>query len=464
MLSEKIGFLLKFLGTSNKEIASYAECSPSNFSRLKSGKRTLMNDSVTVHRFAKGVYLYSAHNLKLEHLCAIIHCANTDEKEVISSICEWLFQENDLIDGENTRDVSPIMFGQRIKQLMSLVGISSSKFSKKLNVDASYISRMRSGERIPRYNSKLISKFCKYAVISICEQDKLEELGKIVGMPLETYNESEVTEIVKNYLYSSNSNGILMPVRNFIEDINGLTINYPDIIQQTKIGDYYELLKDTETKYIGLKGLQRAVLRLLANASAQGHTQLLLYSDQNMDWLYGDFKDQWFYFMHECAKNGVTTTIIHNLDRSEEELFYAMHAWFPLYLTGMIRSYYCEASPGVRFANTMFINCGNSCIEGHCVRGTEDTAEYHYITDEGSLKNVQAEFEVLLQNSKPLVIISPDQAERESGELCLFGDLKIDVSKKRVTIERTEAPAAKLSFDHPVICRAFAEFVKSVKD
>ncbi|MBQ5440273.1 MAG: hypothetical protein IIT49_05765, partial [Clostridia bacterium] len=71
MLNEKMSFLIKFLGTSNKEIASYANCSPSNFSRLKSGKRAIQNDSVTVYRFSRGIYLYSAHNSKLDHLCDV---------------------------------------------------------------------------------------------------------------------------------------------------------------------------------------------------------------------------------------------------------------------------------------------------------------------------------------------------------------------------------------------------------
>ena len=461
MLNEKMSFLIKFLGTSNKEIASYANCSPSNFSRLKSGKRAIQNDSVTVYRFSRGIYLYSAHNSKLDHLCDVIHCKNSGEEEVISKLSEWLFQEKSLSEGELSKDVSPMVFGQRVRQLMSLVNISSSKLSKKLNVDPSYISRMRNGERIPKYNSKIMSKFCKYAVSMICEQGKLEELNKITEMELTSYSESEVTEVVKNYLYSVKFPGIVLPVKELIENINGLTVRYPDNMPAPDPEQYNGLLSETEEKYSGQEGLQRAVLRLLANAVDSGK-EMLLYSDQNMDWLYGEYKEQWLCFMWECVKKGIKFKIIHNLDRSAEELIYAMKIWFPLYLTGMISSYCCVSPAGLRFVNTVFINSGNSCIEGHCVKGTENDAEYFYITDKEHLKHIEKEFDVLMQNCKPLVLISSDQRETEQPELYQYGDLHIAVNERTVKIERTENPILSFSFDHPVICKAFAEFIKTV--
>ena len=462
MLSEKMSFLIKFLGTSNKEIASYANCSPSNFSRLKSGKRDIKNDSVTVYRFSRGVYLYSAHNSKLEHLCDVIHCTNTTEKEVVPKICEWLFQETTFTEGELSKDVSPIIFGQRVKQLMFLVKISSSKLSKKLNVDPSYISRMRNGDRIPKYNSKIISKFCKYIVSMVCEQGKLQELNKITEMELDAYSECEVTEVVKNYLYSVRFPDVMFPVKEYLDGINGQIFKYTDKMPQKDLYMYNELLNDTAIKYTGKEGLQRATLRLLANAAEEGEKELLLYSDQNMNWLCGDYKDRWLCFMWECIKKGVKITIIHNLARSANELSYALRLWFPVYLTGMVRSYYFEASHRSHFSNTMFINSGSSCVEGRCVRGMEENADYFYNTDIDRVSKIRDEFLVLLKECKPLVITDADKLEKENLERCIYGDLNIMVTDKSVKIESVENPKVKFAFDHPIICKAFTEFVKNM--
>ena len=55
MISKRIEYLLWVLATDNTQLAAYAGCSESNFSRLKSGSREPDRDSVTIRKFANAV-------------------------------------------------------------------------------------------------------------------------------------------------------------------------------------------------------------------------------------------------------------------------------------------------------------------------------------------------------------------------------------------------------------------------
>ena len=140
---------------------------------------------------------------------------------------------------------------------------------------------------------------------------------------------------------------------------------------------------------------------------SDGGKELYLYSDQNINWLTDpEFRLKWAALMLCCVQKGIKIHVIHNVDRDVSEMIEAIISWLPLYMSGMIRSYYCKKQKNSRFSNTIFLCPGVACIKGSNVIGTEDqNGEYRYDTDPKILEIHQAAFRGLLDDAKQLVRI-----------------------------------------------------------
>ena len=164
------------------------------------------------------------------------------------------------------------------------------------------------------------------------------------------------------------------------------------------------LAEDAQT-YYGKSGLQKAVIRFLGNVILRKEKELLLYSDQNMDWMVSDavFRAKWAALMVLCVKLGVKISIIHNVNRDLSEMADAIKSWLPLYPSGMIKSYYCKNRGGERFSTTLFICPGYACISGCNVIGTEsENGMYRFDSDPMQLTAHETAFQELLDCSGEL--------------------------------------------------------------
>lgn len=125
-------------------------------------------------------------------------------------------------------------------------------------------------------------------------------------------------------------------------------------------------------RYWGTDGLRNAVVRFLTEAAENGG-ELLLYSDEPMDWMAGDreFFALWASLMVRCVKNGVRIKIIHNLDRNIKEMVAAISGWFPLYRT---------------FPS-----------------GTGERRWYDYITDNERLNAMETAYHTMLSSASPFL-------------------------------------------------------------
>ena len=92
-----------------------------------------------------------------------------------------------------------------------------------------------------------------------------------------------------------------------------------------------EELECKQNIYIGTNGLRQISKRFLAQALAKKCREILLYSDQNMEWMYDQkFIMEWASLMIHCIKAGMTIHIIHNIKRNTEEMMEAVTKWTPL--------------------------------------------------------------------------------------------------------------------------------------
>ncbi len=417
MLTEKLCILLNEIDATGAEIAKSVGFDRTNISRIKSGKRVPHPDSVTADKLINGIYLFADNKNNLGKLCSVVGADHgSSAKEITEAVKSWLYEgydpelsatSNGTSGKKRTQgnSASPY-FGERLNSSMLLAELSNVRLSKLIHADASLISRYRSGVRTPVSNSELSSQLSSVLFDRIIKGGKETELCELMHIPASELEEETFAiwlygkdEQEDNVQAAENILGIFdsFPVNN--------SINIPDV------GDV--LVSDTPgvSVYYGVEGLRDAVVRFLSTAVTEHIPSMYLYSDMDQSWMTQDpgFLLKWATLMFSCVKNETHISIIHNLDRSLEEMSDAIKSWLPLYMSGMIESYYCRKQRNARFSHTIFLIPGVACIRAFQASSCETDAIYHFYTDEVSLEIFEKEYEALLKNSSPLIHPVPQE-------------------------------------------------------
>ena len=314
MLSERLTELFLLLQCSNSDIARFADCSPSNISRLKSGTREPDPGSRAIARLAWGIYRYADYENMLDVLTGLCGTEDTRADVLVPSIINWLYETREY---KLPQPVTPKSkqekinrqqsFSDRLDKIMTMLDYSNSRLAADLNVDSSLISRYRTGIYHPNRNL-VIRRHLTELLLSRAEKTgHLEDLAAVCSMAPEELDpetfeewlyepgENRKSEIAESIFYSIDSfdPGASVPL-NMLE------------IPEIQIAD----------RYWGTVGIRNAVIRFLSDAAAESG-DLLLYSDEPMGWMSRDseFFQLWAYLMTACLQKGVHIKIIHNVDR-----------------------------------------------------------------------------------------------------------------------------------------------------
>ena len=152
------------------------------------------------------------------------------------------------------------MLKDKIKKVFSVIGGSNRKIAEYAGIAGSNVGKLTNGSRVPKRTSSIASQLIRQ-IVTPDEPPKLPDPAKIAEESA-SYGESD--------------------------------------------------------HYVGIQGLQRAVLRLLINAANNPGSEMLLYSDQSMEWMQASFTPKWNSMMNKCLENNVRIKIVHR-DNSTEK-------------------------------------------------------------------------------------------------------------------------------------------------
>ncbi|MBR6046308.1 MAG: hypothetical protein IKP47_11805 [Ruminococcus sp.] len=462
MIKRKIEFLIWFLGTDNTRLAGYAGCSESNFSRLRSGSRRPRRTSPTIKKFAAAVCELAEEKGLTETLASGIG-SGTQADELQNAITGWLFDDTIPPPEIGSHYSDSVMFGEKLDSVMSMVRLNNSRLSRSANVDPSYISRMRSGSRLPKNNPHLIGTICSVIVARAEEQDKLPELRIQIGCDPDC-TEPELSRKLCSWLISRSSPTSIVAVRRLVDAINSVPEPPSPKLPSFDEVASDEILNEDSELYIGIEGVRRSTVRLLGRAARLGSCRMYFYTDQDLEWMLDDFTPKWSSLMQECVKHNVHFTIIHNIDRSISEMIEGISRWIPLYLSGLIDSYYCTKRQGERFCCSLYLNEGHEGISSFCARDSDREIRYHYFDSEEQLECCKADFDKLLSDSRPLFTIRKGTVEPEPGCTVIMQDgLRFCIGRSSVVINKFSDPKhLSFIFEHPLMCRAFKAYAESL--
>lgn len=406
MLSERLTELFGLLQCTNSDIARFAGCTPSNISRLKSGSREPDPESRTIMRLARGVYRYADHENMLDVLRNLCGTEDSRAEVLILGLITWLYSDQDY---EVPQPVTPKTkqeqisrlrcFGERLDKVMTVLDYSNSRLAADLNVDSSMVSRYRSGIYHPNRNVEIKNRLIELiltragrtgnleALAALCDVDAAELSTEALADWLFGPEENRKSEIAETLFHSIDS---FQPGQGFPANMP-----VPPSFQKSE-------------RYWGTDGLRSAVVRFLSDAAQEGG-ELMLYSDEPMDWMRSDpeFFTLWASLMAACLRKGVHIRIIHNVDRGGSEMVSAIKGWFPLYVSGRIEPYIFRNVGNKRFCHTVFLHPGHAGILGFFPKGTGENRWYDYITDKGQLEALFFGFRKMFEDASPFLKTYP---------------------------------------------------------
>ncbi len=413
MFKDRLDHLMDQLGATATAIAAAGDIDRTGVSRLRSGSRKPKPYSITTLKLLHAIRSYAEQEGKTAQLCSIIGCEkDLPAEELETALLEWIFEGDEEMLFGTEPDNKALYFNSFAKKLdavMRLTDLTNSQLARTINVDASLISRFRTGARTPRTNLNLAILMGNYLFQRTRKLDKLAELSALSSIPVEEISEEKFLSWLCDYkkILDTNASSAEALFKSFDSYSSEARVHLPSFAEAAP----NELLTDSRERYFGTEGLRDAVVRFLGNVVLSGEKELLLYSDQNMTWMTADlsFRLQWASLMSECVKKGVRIRIIHNIDRNMDEMNAAINSWLPLYMSGMIEPYYCRRKNDGRFSHTLFLCPGFACIHACHVIGTESHGLYYYDTAPEMLSLKEREYQKLLSKSNPLVQVNASQ-------------------------------------------------------
>ena len=440
---------------SSSSLARQIGCDRSMISRMRSGKLLCAPDSDFAQRLTEGLYECGEGLGTLDKAAELVGTdAEPGRQELCRRIHGFLFEgvPTDAAGRRRRRrkSTNAAMFCEMLNTVIDMASLSNIRLAQLASVDPSIISRYRNGRRIPVSGSAILESICRVLTGRIYMRGRAGDLAELLRFESVPEPDEACAELLRRlceFEYEERPQ-----VAGLVEDISSFV--FPKVQPQS----VSQLLTADESRdvYFGIEGIRTAAVRFLLNVIKSGAKEMLLYSDLDMEWMTADkeYAQRWALLMAECIGKGTKIKIIHNIDRSVEEMTDAIRAWLPLYMTGAIESYCSIVNAGRRFTHTIFLAPDCACVSSFAPRGAEENAVYRYITDKDVLGCQRGMFDELMAQSKPLVRITrADDAESGSG-------VKVTVNDDGVTVRRLSEPRLDFNIAHPLMRAAFEAYLK----
>ncbi len=421
MFSQKLDQIMKGTGTGDSTLAEAAGLDRTGISRFRTGSRVPKQNGSSAAKLVQGILLCARRNETMTQLCALCGAdSEAEDAQIQNALHTWLFSDEPAKEMTETKKKKKLKsFSRKLDEVMTMLDLSNAKLGRLLYVDSSLISRYRKGTRIPQAGSPAAERICAQLWDLTMHYNRRDELGRIMHIAAD-----EIDEDVFTVWLLESEDQYLPAIRSAQSLLEAVDRYRPPAAPSAFPAGFLPAAGNFEKKerYTGNEGLREAVLRFLSEAAQNHAGHLYLYSDQNMQWMTEDagFFRQWSALMYLCAAGGTHITVIHNIAREPDEMISALKGWIPLYMTGMLESYYSLKQRDARFSHTFFLNPESSCIRAFHTAGAESHGLYNYITGTEELSQCVFEYQSLLQQARMLVRMNPSLSLPEASGCTLI--------------------------------------------
>ena len=371
------------IGCTAKELSEKSGIAPASLSRYRAGER--MPDYKQLKKLLHGLEV-----LAEEHGISTIN-----DKTLQSSFADVLTEAS--FDYEQ--------FTEKLNMLLSELDISVSELSRALNFDASYLSRIRLGQRRPSDRDGFIRGVCQYVI----RKRVLADIAKLTGNKPEDM-ETETAGL--QCLYRWLSSGVTETtdyMDDFLKKLD--TFDLDEYIRAI----HFDELKvpsvpfqlPTAKRYYGVEAMKQGELDFFkTTVLSKSKKNVFMCSDMPMEDMGEDvdFGKKWMFGIAMMLKKGLHLNIIHNVDRPFKEMMLGLESWIPIYMTGQVSPYYLKGKHNSVYCHFMYVS-GQAALSGECVQGYHDEGQYYLTNKTDEVSYFQKRADRLLTKAQPLMEI-----------------------------------------------------------
>jgi len=326
-------------------------------------------------------------------------------------------------------------FDQKINTLMHLFKISNSKLARGIGVDASLVSRWKSGERKISLNSPHIPMLASFFLKLNAYHYQKEYLDKIIIARIpagQTPDEASRVHILADWLVSEEppepqpdeqpeklAQSVSL-ISNIADILAGtaqtaaktpVSGSLPDPEKQVDAGWQPEIIPGLVRSYEvfeGRSGRRQAALNLLYQmVQSEQPLEFFMTSEDDMRWLTEDpsYTALWTRLLRQVVEQGHQVTIIHIVSRRVNEIMSMLAYWIPLHMAGRLNSYYYPRFGDRRVRQTYMVIRGKAALASSTIAdfaGNDLTYRYDdLLTVEQNMRL----FNIHLSQCRPLFIL-----------------------------------------------------------
>lgn len=394
---------LNLIGCSSKDLANAAGLSESIVSRYKNDTR--VPNSTNLKKISKAFEMLSDNKYKMNDIYKEFNC---------------IFDSSN-IDFEIVRG--------NLNKLIETFNINARGLAKALNFDASYLSRIRNGERIPSNKEAFVSSLAAFVL-------KKYEIQSYKDSYYLLFNEKEKITLSKIREW------IITNKKEEVSDVD----NFLSTLDEFNLNDYIKAIKFDELKvpnipfykarcktYYGVEEMKKGELEFFkATVLSKSKEDIFMCSDMPMEDMAEDteFGKKWMFAIAMCLKKVLHLNIIHNLDRPFNEMMLGLESWIPIYMTGQVSPYYLKEVKNSVYHHFNYVS-GVVALTGECIKGYHDKGKYYLTNNSRELEYYREKSNLLLKKANSLMDIYSSE-DLDKFERFLENESKTVGNRKRI--------------------------------
>ena len=402
--SDILNKYINLIECNSKDIAKYSDLSESIISRYKSGDRIPNSDNLK--KVSQALSILSDRKYK------------TDD----------IFNEFNKCINDTEFDFEVIRCN--LNKLIICLDINASKLAKFLNFDASYLSKIRNGNRTPSNKEEFIDGLTNYILKKYDNESHIKSLSILFNCDVNEINEKKIKDwILYNKINDDNE------ISKFLKNLD--SFNLGDYIKAIKFDElkvpYIPFYKPKTKSYYGIEEMKKAELDFFkGTVLSKSMESIFMCSDMPMEDMAKDilFGKHWMFAIAMCLKKGLHLNIIHNLDRPFNEMMLGLESWIPIYMTGQITPYYLKNNKTNIYNHFNYVS-GTIALTGECINGFHNKGKYYLTTHDKEVEYYKEKANLLLKKANPLMNIYREE-QKEEYKLFLLNDSKINGDRKRI--------------------------------
>ena len=400
--NELLNKYMELINCNSKTLAKEASLSETAISRYKKGLRTPNEESIK--KISKALETLSNQKYKEKSL----------EKEFKNTL--------------NTTEIDFEIVKNNLNEIINTLNINVGELAKYLNFDASYLSRIRKGERIPSNKEDFINLTATFISKKYNNDEYQTSLILLFG------KEKINNEDIKDWIYNNKQTN-KNEITKFLKKMDSFNLN--DYIKAIKFDELkvpnIPFYKEKTRNYYGLEEMKKGELNFFkSTVLSKSKEDIFMCSDMPMEDMAKDieFGKKWMFAIAMSLKKGLHLNIIHNLDRPFNEMMLGLESWIPIYMTGQVSPYYFPEIKNTIY-NHLNYTSGSTALIGESIKGCHDKGKYYLTTNKKEIDYYKEKTKLLLEKAKPLMEIY-EENDIDKYNMFLLNDLKIKSNRERI--------------------------------